>query len=69
MTDNLRGILAVLVASTAFVLNDALVKLVSAELPSGEIIVVAACWRRAMLVAGRGRAAAPCGRCASCSRR
>jgi drug/metabolite transporter (DMT)-like permease len=40
MTDNLRGILAVLTASTAFVLNDALVKLVSAELPSGEIIIL-----------------------------
>lgn len=40
MTDNLRGILAVLTASTAFVLNDALVKLLSEELPSGEIIVL-----------------------------
>lgn len=37
MTDNLRGILAVLVGSTAFVLNDALVKLSSPELPASEI--------------------------------
>jgi drug/metabolite transporter (DMT)-like permease len=40
MTDNLRGILAVLVGSTAFVGHDAAIKLVSAELPSSEIIVV-----------------------------
>ena len=40
MTENLRGIVAVLVASVAFVLNDTCVKLVSDELPSGEIIVV-----------------------------
>ncbi|MBX9589725.1 MAG: DMT family transporter [Hyphomonadaceae bacterium] len=40
MTDNLRGILAVLIGSTAFAFNDAIVKLVSAELPSGEIIVI-----------------------------
>ena len=52
MTDNLRGILAVLVASTAFVLNDALVKLVSAELPSSEIIVLRGMLATAMLVAG-----------------
>jgi drug/metabolite transporter (DMT)-like permease len=37
VTDNLRGILAVLVGSTAFVMNDALVKLVSAELPASQI--------------------------------
>lgn len=37
MTDNLRGILAVLVGSTAFVLNDAMVKLSSPELPASEI--------------------------------
>ena len=52
MTDNLRGILAVLVACTAFVLNDALVKLLSAELPSGEIIVVRGVLATAMLVVG-----------------
>ncbi len=37
MTDNLRGILAVLVGSTAFVLNDAFVKLASPELPASQI--------------------------------
>lgn len=52
MTDNLRGIIAVLVASAAFVLNDAFVKLVSAELPSGEIIVVRGVLATAMLAAG-----------------
>jgi drug/metabolite transporter (DMT)-like permease len=40
VTDNLRGILAVLTGSAAFVVNDAIVKLLSAELPSGEIIVL-----------------------------
>ena len=40
MTDNLRGILAVLVSSVAFIFNDVCVKLVSDELPSGEIIIV-----------------------------
>src|SRR6185295_12954159 len=40
VTENLRGILAVLAGSAAFVVNDAIVKLLSAELPSGEIIVV-----------------------------
>ena len=52
MTDNLRGILAVLVGSTAFVLNDAMVKLVSAELPSGEIIILRGMLATAMLMAG-----------------
>jgi drug/metabolite transporter (DMT)-like permease len=52
MTDNVRGIVAVLAASAAFVLNDALVKLVSAELPSGEIIVVRGVLATAMLAAG-----------------
>ena len=52
MTDNLRGILAVLIASTAFVMNDALVKLVSAELPSGEIIVVRGLLATGMLTVG-----------------
>jgi drug/metabolite transporter (DMT)-like permease len=40
VTDNLRGILAVLAASSAFVGNDAIIKLASEELPSGEIIVI-----------------------------
>ena len=52
MTDNLRGILAVLIGSTAFVLNDAAVKLVSDELPSGEIIVVRGVLATGMLVVG-----------------
>lgn len=52
MTDNLRGILAVLAASTAFVLNDAIVKLLSADLPSGEIIVVRGIIATILLVAG-----------------
>ena len=50
MTDNLRGILAVLMASTAFVLNDAVIKHVSADLPSGEIIVLRGVIATAMLV-------------------
>lgn len=52
MTDNLRGILAVLAASTAFVLNDAVVKLLSAELPSGEILMVRGVLATAMLIVG-----------------
>jgi len=40
VNDNRRGIVSVLMASTAFVVNDAMVKLTSAELPSGEIIFV-----------------------------
>ena len=52
MTDNLRGILAVLVSSVAFVLNDVCVKLVSDELPSGEIIIVRGVLATAMLAAG-----------------
>lgn len=52
MTDNLRGIIAVLIASTAFVMNDALVKLVSAELPSGEIIVLRGLLATGMLTVG-----------------
>ncbi len=40
MTDNLRGILAILASATGFVVNDALVKLATAELPSGQIIVL-----------------------------
>ena len=52
MTDNLRGILAVLAASTAFVLNDAVVKLLSVELPSGEILMVRGVLATAMLIVG-----------------
>jgi drug/metabolite transporter (DMT)-like permease len=52
MTDNARGIIAVLVSSLAFVLNDACVKLVSAELPSGEIIVVRGALATVLLTAG-----------------
>jgi drug/metabolite transporter (DMT)-like permease len=52
MSANLRGILAVLVASTAFVLNDALIKLVSSELPPSEIIVARGMLATLMLIAG-----------------
>jgi drug/metabolite transporter (DMT)-like permease len=52
VTDNLRGILAVLIGSAAFVVNDALVKLVSVELPSGEIIVVRGVIATAFLIVG-----------------
>ena len=38
MTDNLRGILAILISATGFVTNDALVKMVTTELPTGQII-------------------------------
>ncbi len=40
MTDNLRGIIAILVSSTGFAVNDAFVKLVTAELPNSQIIVL-----------------------------
>ena len=40
MTDNLRGILAVLASAVGFGVNDALVKLATEHLPTGEIIVV-----------------------------
>jgi drug/metabolite transporter (DMT)-like permease len=52
MTDNLKGILAVLGGATTFVLGDAIVKLVSDELPSGEIIVLRSVLATAFLVAG-----------------
>jgi drug/metabolite transporter (DMT)-like permease len=52
MTDNLRGILAVLTASTAFVLNDAVVKLISAELPAGELLILRGVLATGMLVLG-----------------
>jgi drug/metabolite transporter (DMT)-like permease len=37
-SDNLRGIVAMLAATAAFVVNDAMMKLASAELPTGELI-------------------------------
>lgn len=40
MTDNLKGILAILASACGFVVNDALVKLATEELPTGEIIFV-----------------------------
>lgn len=51
MTDNLRGIIAVLIGSTAFVLNDAIVKLVSAELPASQINVARGVVATLMLIA------------------
>lgn len=52
MTDNLRGILAILIASTAYVFHDAMAKLLTDELPSGEIIIVRGMIANAMLIAG-----------------
>jgi drug/metabolite transporter (DMT)-like permease len=52
MSANLRGILAVLLASTAFVLNDAMIKLVSAELPSSEILILRGILATLLLIAG-----------------
>lgn len=40
MTDNLRGILAMLASAAGFVTNDAIVKVVTTELPTGEIIFI-----------------------------
>jgi drug/metabolite transporter (DMT)-like permease len=40
MTDNTKGILAILTSVFGFVINDALIKLATAELPTGEIIFV-----------------------------
>lgn len=51
MTDNLRGILAVLAGSTAFVGHDATIKLASGELPSSEIIVLRGLIASAMMIA------------------
>lgn len=51
MTDNLRGILAVLIGSTAFVFHDAMAKLLTAELPSSEIILVRGLIGNAMMIA------------------
>ena len=52
MTDNLRGIIAVLIASDRVRAQRRLVKLVSAELPSGEIIVVRGVLATILLTAG-----------------
>ena len=38
MTDNLKGILAILASALGFVVNDGLIKLATTELPTGEII-------------------------------
>lgn len=51
MTDNMRGILAILASATGFVINDALVKLVTEELPTSEIIVVRGVMATAILAA------------------
>jgi drug/metabolite transporter (DMT)-like permease len=40
MTDNLRGIAAILASATGFVVNDAIVKLATEELPTGELIFI-----------------------------
>lgn len=53
MTDTMRGILAILFSSLGFVVNDALVKLTTPELPTSEIIVL----RGAMATAWLGIAA------------
>jgi drug/metabolite transporter (DMT)-like permease len=52
VTDNLRGILAVLAGSTGFAFNDAIVKLVSSELPSGEVIAIRGAIATLLLIAG-----------------
>ena len=52
MTDNLRGVLAVLIGSAAYTLHDSMAKLLSAELPSSEIIIVRGAIGVAMLFAG-----------------
>lgn len=49
LTDNQRGILAILGASFAFVLNDAIVKLVAHDLPIGELIFVRGVMATAMI--------------------
>ncbi len=40
MRDNLRGIAAMLASATGFVINDAMMKLATDELPIGELIVI-----------------------------
>jgi len=52
VTENARGIIAILAASTAFVVGDAMVKLTTAELPSGEIICLRGLIATAMLAIG-----------------
>lgn len=52
MTENARGLVAILIGSTALVVNDALVKLLSAELPSGELIVIRGVLATILLIAG-----------------
>jgi hypothetical protein len=52
VTDNLKGILAMLSGATAFVLSDAIVKLVSSELAAGEIITVRGVLATVFLTAG-----------------
>lgn len=38
MTNNIKGVLAMLASATGFVLNDALIKFMTSELPNGQII-------------------------------
>jgi drug/metabolite transporter (DMT)-like permease len=52
MMENQRGILAILTGSTAFVAHDAAVKLLSAELPSSEIVILRGLVATAMMVIG-----------------
>jgi drug/metabolite transporter (DMT)-like permease len=52
MTDNLRGILAILTASTAYVLHDTMAKLLSEQLAISEVIIVRGVIGTAMLIAG-----------------
>jgi drug/metabolite transporter (DMT)-like permease len=61
MSGNLRGILAVLIASTAFVGHDTTVKLLTAELPPSEIIIVRGLIATPMFLVGVlvGRATRP----------
>lgn len=62
MTDNMRGILAILAASTAFVLNDTVVKLVTGELPTGELIAIRGAMATALLAVvtwSKGAVASP----------
>lgn len=52
MSENLKGILAVLACSTVFVVSDAIVKLISARLPVSEIIFLRGLMATVMLGAG-----------------
>jgi len=52
VTDNLRGILAVLTSSTTFVVSDAIVKLISARLPASEIVVLRGAMATLLLAVG-----------------